>query len=83
MTMVLFPFEHDVHDEYFFACAKIYTCCAYTLMCMGCMVHNLHYLCLNMYIFLCDLHELYHVNALLCLHVLISHFILVCLDQHH
>ena len=56
----------------FFACSKIYTC-AYTLMCMSCMVHNLHDLYLNMCTFLCDLHELYYVNVSLCLYGLVSH----------
>ena len=76
--MVLPPFVHD--ECFFFACAKICTYYAYTLMCMSCMVHNLHDLCLNMYLFLCDLHELYHVDALLCLYILISHSMVACLE---
>ena len=62
----------------FFVYAKIYTCYAYTLMCRNYMVHDLHDLYLNMYMSLCDLHELHHIDVLSYLHVLISYYILVC-----
>ena len=38
-----------------------------TLMCMSCMFHNFHDLCLNMCIFLCGLHELYHFDVFITL----------------
>ena len=44
------------------------------------MAHSLYDLCLNMHTFLCDLHELYHVDTLLCLCILIGHSMTTCLD---
>ena len=79
MTMILSTFEHDLHDKYSLVCVRIYACCAYMLMCMICMICNLHDLCLYIHVFLCDLRELYYVNASLCLYGLIIHSLSACL----